>query len=95
MWHVRLLVKVGIFFVYAIATTRYTIDGALKSVVVQTQGWGWMLGGGLEVWMAPAVGLYADAGFVKLKGASIGGGEARLDDRMRYVTFGLRVHIGR
>jgi hypothetical protein len=92
---VRLYGKGGSNFHYAKATTKNTIDGALQTLEVQTQGWGWLFGGGLEVWMAPAVGLYADAGFVGLKGAAIGGGEVRLDDRMRYLIFGMRVHIGR
>lgn len=92
---VRLFGKGGTNFHYAKATTRNTIDGALQTLEVQTQGWGWMFGGGLEVWMAPAVALYADAGFAKLKGPAIGGGEAQLDDRLRYLLFGVRVHIGR
>jgi hypothetical protein len=92
---VRLFAKGGGNFHYAKATTTNTINGASQIFELQTQGWGWLAGGGLEVWINPWVALYGDVGFAGLKGAEIGGGAGRLDDRMRYLVIGARVHIGR
>lgn len=82
---------------YHIATlkTREAIGEQSQSFEVETQGWGWVFGAGMEVWMAPAFALYADAGIAGLKGAPVGGGELRFNDRLRFVTFGARVRIGR
>jgi hypothetical protein len=92
---VRLFGKAGTNFHYGKSTTTNTIDNASQTIETQTQGWGWIFGGGLEIWMAPAVALYGDAGFAGLKGDPIGGGEALFEDRLRYLTIGVRVHIGR
>jgi hypothetical protein len=92
---VRLFGKGGGNFHYAKATTTNTVNGASQAFELQTQGWGWVGGGGLEVWMSPWIALYAEAGFVGIKGREIGGGPGLLDDRMRYVVLGLRAHIGR
>lgn len=63
---------------------------------LSTTGWGWTFGGGLEAWMAPAVGIYLEAGRAALKGSGREtGGEGRFDDRMSYAVAGLRVRITR
>ncbi len=92
---VRLYGKGGTAYHLATSTTNETIKEASQTFEVQTRGWGWVFGGGLEIWVKPAAALYADAGFAGLRGKALGGGEVRLDDRLRYVTFGLRVRIGR
>ena len=92
---VRLFGKGGGNFQYGKSTTTNTINNATQSFVVETQGWGWLFGGGLEVWMNPIFAIYADAGFASLRGDPNGGGEARFEDRLRYITVGARVRIGR
>lgn len=92
---VRLFGKAGTNFQYEKSTTRNTINGVSQNIQTEAQGWGWIVGGGLEIWMAPAVAIYADAGFAGLKGTPIGGGEVRFEDRLRYLNIGVRVHIGR
>jgi hypothetical protein len=91
---VRLSGQVGTNYHYATLKTQETINSASQSFKVETRGWGWVFGGGMELWVAPAFALYTDAGFAGLKGAPVGGGEARFNDRLRFITFGARVRIG-
>ena len=92
---VRLSGQIGTNYSIAKLTTRETIDGQSQTIEVETRGWGWVFGGGLEVWMAPAFALYADAGIATLRGTPTTGGESRFSDRLRFVTFGARVKIGK
>jgi hypothetical protein len=75
-------------------------DGGLATVSgewasgFRTRGWGWLLGGGVEVWMTPRIGIYAEFGRVALKGASIDGGEGVLDDKLTVAAAGLRIPLG-
>lgn len=63
---------------------------------LSTTGWGWTFGGGLEAWIAPAVGIYVEAGRAALKGSGREtGGEGRFDERLSYAVGGLRVSIKR
>lgn len=79
----------------ALLTTNETIKDQSQTMEVETRGWGWVFGAGLEIWTAPAFAIYADAGIAGLRGVPVGGGEVRFNDRLRYVTIGARVRIGR
>ena len=79
----------------ALLTTRETIKDQSQAMEVETRGWGWVFGAGIEIWAAPAFAIYADAGIAGLRGVPVGGGEIRFNDRLRYVTIGARVRIGR
>jgi hypothetical protein len=92
---VRLFGKGGTNYHFGTSTTKETINNLSQTIEVKTRGWGWLFGASVEVWVAPAVALYADAGFAGLKGGAVGGGEVRLDDRLRFLMFGARVRIGR
>jgi hypothetical protein len=92
---VRLYGLAGANHHWARSRTTETIDNASQTIEFDTRGWGLVFGGGGEVWVARAVALYGEAAFVGLKGAPPGGGEVRLDDRLRLFTFGVRVRIGR
>jgi hypothetical protein len=54
-----------------------------------------MWGAGMEIWISSRIAISADAGFAALKGTPTGGGELRLDDRLRYISGGIRVRIGK
>jgi hypothetical protein len=71
-----------------------TVPGGTQTFVLKTAGWGWTFGGGLEVWMKRSVGLYAEAGRVRLKGTSTDGGEGSLDENLTYAVAGLRFRLG-
>lgn len=91
----RLYGKGGANYHWGKSTTINTINDQSQTFEVKTQGWGWVAAAGLELWIKPVFALYADAGFAQLSGEPLGGGEARFDDRLRYVMFGARVRIGR
>jgi hypothetical protein len=72
-----------------------TIPGGTQSFGLITSGWGWSLGGGLEGWLKPAVGLYAEFAYAPIEGADDRGGEGRIDDRAMFLGGGIRVRLGR
>jgi hypothetical protein len=72
----------------------YTIKGGTQRNVVNTSGWGWMFGGGVEVWIKPRLGVYGEVAFGKLKGDDLSGGEADLDERFTFGSVGVRYHVG-
>jgi hypothetical protein len=45
------------------------------------------------VWVAPAFGIYADAGRAALQGSSSDGQEEALDDRLTSFFVGARIRI--
>lgn len=72
-----------------------TIPGGTQTFELRTAGWGWQFAGGLELWLAPAVALYGQAGRVSLKGSSRDNTEGELSDVFSYGVAGVRVRIGR
>ncbi|MEO8521255.1 MAG: outer membrane beta-barrel protein [Acidobacteriota bacterium] len=92
---VRLYGKGGMTYHQATATTKETIGTASQTFDYRTKGYGWMFGAGLEAWVTSRVALFTEAGVDRLKGKSDGGGAPEIDDRMRTVIAGLRIHIGR
>jgi hypothetical protein len=106
---VRLYAQGGTNYHRATLSTTETIDdvtltvndvaqivkGGTQSFELKTAGWGWLAGGGIEIWVKPALAFYIDVARVRLQGGAVGGGEGAMDDNMTYVMFGARVHIGR
>jgi hypothetical protein len=72
-----------------------TIPGGTQAFELKTDGWGWLFGGGLEVWFSPSFAIYGELDFTALKGDDVNGGEGKLDNRLGAVLVGLRVHIGK
>ena len=92
---VRISGLIGATFQDATLTTHETINNATQNFLVETRGWSWIWGPGLEIWTSPWLAIYGEAAFGKLKGTPTTGGELRFDDRLRSVTVGARVHIGK
>ncbi len=81
--------------------SEITVDGASTLVEGGTQvsetdtaGWGWIVGGGLEVWMSPRVGLVMAVDWAALKGDARDASDARLDERTTLVTVGVQLRLG-
>ncbi|MCX6552107.1 MAG: hypothetical protein NTY02_14090 [Acidobacteria bacterium] len=72
-----------------------TIPGGTHTLVGETSGWGWTFGGGAEMWLAGPMAVYAEAGMSWLRGEGQTTGSSALDDRIKYIGFGLRYHPGR
>ncbi len=71
-----------------------TIPGGTQTSVLETRGWGWVFGGGLEGWAANAVAIYAEGRYAHLHGRDVGGGEGQLDDHLFLAMAGVRVRLG-
>lgn len=72
-----------------------TIAGGTQIFEMKTAGWGWLFGGGVEVWVSRSLAVYAEGRYARVKGLVVGGGEGGIDDRATLVLLGVRVHIGR
>jgi opacity protein-like surface antigen len=92
---VKLYGMAGANYHEATSTTTQTIAGASQTLEFQTEGWGLLFGGGLDAWIASRVALYVEGGFAGLKGTAVGGGEAQIDDRLRFILVGVRIRISR
>ena len=72
-----------------------TIDVATQTFAQKTHGFGWLLGGGTEVWITPKVALYGELSLAQIKGNAEDKGEGRVDDRLRFVAIGARIRLSR
>ncbi len=92
---VRLYGKGGVTYHQATASTKETIGTASQTFDYRTKGYSWMFGAGLEGWVTSRVALFGEAGVDRLKGKSDGGGDPLIDDQMRVVIAGIRLHLGK
>jgi hypothetical protein len=91
----RLYGQAGANYHRATSTTTETIDAAgTQTFTLKTEGWGWLFGGGLEVWMTHKVAIYGEFGLAHLKGNALEG-QGAIDDHVTFEVVGVRVHVGR
>lgn len=72
-----------------------TIPGGTQQLALRTQGWGWLAGGGVEVWLTRHFSVNAEFGRATIKGDPIEEVEGGIDDRAFYLFVGASVRIGR
>ena len=104
----RIYGMAGATYVYATSTTTqtnsditYTIDGVTQTIAGGTErleakvgGWGWLFGGGFELWVSDYFAVYSEGGWGALKGSDLNPpGQALIDDRLIYIMGGGRFHI--
>ena len=70
-----------------------TIAGGTEVFVLNTAGWGWQFGGGVDVWMTPAFALFGEAGSGPIKGGNQDAPEGATDDHITFLTVGARVRL--
>jgi hypothetical protein len=70
-----------------------TIPGGTEVFVLNTAGWGWQFGGGLDVWMTPVLAFFGEAGSGPIKGSNQDGPEGETDDHITFVLVGARVRF--
>ena len=94
---VRIYGKAGMNYHQATNATGQTITGVTQKFEYKTTGWSWIFGGGMEAWFGERqrLALYADAAIARIKRNADRGGEAKLDDRMKYVPVGLKLRPSR
>jgi hypothetical protein len=71
-----------------------TIPGGNQVYWVKTAGWGWLFGGGVEVWVAPSFGIYGEVGRAALKGIALDEEDGATDERVTTMFVGARIRIG-
>jgi hypothetical protein len=72
-----------------------TIAGGTQTLEIRTAGWGYLFGGGGEVWLSERVAIYGDLNRVKIKGNDADLPEGSIDDKAWLIHAGVRVRIGR
>jgi hypothetical protein len=74
--------------------TIITTPGGTQTFTQPTRGLGWTLSGGSEFWWRRSMAFYVEFGRAGLRGASVRGGDAALDDAMLYTMAGFRFRLG-
>lgn len=69
------------------------IKGESERFIVNTEGWGWMFGGGFEWYLRPPFGIFAEGAFHKVKGKAVGPGETVVNERVIAITAGGRLYL--
>ena len=72
---------------------RARADQTLK---LRTEGWSWIAGGGIEVWISKRFALYADADFGRIRGDAVSENddmEGEAHDNLLGLFGGFRVRI--
>jgi hypothetical protein len=94
---VRIYGQGGMNYHEATSKTVETIDNLSQTFEYKTTGWSWVFGGGMEGWIGThqRVAIFGDAGIMRIKGNAESGGEAKIDDRLKYVTVGVKLRLGR
>jgi hypothetical protein len=72
-----------------------TIDNVTQAFAQKTHGWGYLFGGGTEIWVTPKVALYGEVSLAQVKGKAEDKGEGLIDDRLRFLGFGVKVRLSR
>jgi hypothetical protein len=72
-----------------------TVPGGTQTIEIRTGGWGWQIGGGLEIWMKKSIGIYGEVGRTRIKGDSVEGPQGEMSDYITTFLGGMRFKIGR
>jgi opacity protein-like surface antigen len=91
----RIYGLVGTNFHQSTLTSTETIDNVTQAFGQKTHGWGYLFGGGTEIWVTPKVALYGELSLAQVKGTAEDKGEGLIDDRLRFIGFGVKVRLSR
>jgi len=80
---------------YTIDGVTTTLPGGTQTLTFETRGWGWMFGGGVEIWVKPRFAIYGELQRLKLNGTDTRGGDGTLDDQMTTIIIGARFAMKR
>jgi hypothetical protein len=73
-----------------------TYPSSTQEFVYETEGWGRVLGGGVEGWVSDRASMFAEAWWVRLEGEEANtGGDRVMKDRLRTILVGVKIHVGR
>ena len=69
------------------------IPGGTETLVHRSEGWNWLIGGGLEAWVTKSAGFYAEMQHARLKAPDVGSIEGGIDDHLMLIVGGVRIRI--
>jgi hypothetical protein len=72
-----------------------TIDNQTQLFAQKTHGWGLLVGGGLEVWATPKVAVFGELSMARIKANAEDKGDGLVDDRLRFITVGVKIRLSR
>ena len=70
-----------------------TVPGGTQTLEVQTDGWAYLFGGGIEGWVSPRFALFGDGSFYKLEGKAKSGTDIPIDGHVFTVVAGIRLKV--
>jgi hypothetical protein len=73
--------------------TDVVIPGGTQIFGVKTQGWSWLAGGGIEGWVTPRFGLFAEVALADVKGPARTGSDVDIDERITSIVGGVRFKL--
>jgi len=85
----------GMSFDRATVTTTQTTGEGTQTLAMRARGWAPVFGAGVEVWLSPRFGIYADGQRLGLKGKDEHDSPLELDDTQLTVLAGLTVRLPR
>ena len=71
----------------------FALNGGTQTMNFETNGWGWVWGGGVEIWATNPLAIYTELTFAGLKGSD--GGEVNINDSVMVFVAGIRYRLGR
>lgn len=89
----RIYASGGGNFHSATTTTVETLGGGTQTIAVDSQGYGWQIGGGLEVWATKWFGLYVEANRVSLQGDALDKTKGEFKDTLSVALLGARIRL--
>lgn len=76
-------------------TMTSATETGTQTYKLETSGWSWIFGGGLEAWFSSSLGIYGEIGRAAIKGPSVDENtDGEIDDRLTTILFGVRIRIG-
>jgi hypothetical protein len=76
-------------------TGTITVPGGTQTYRLDTSGWGWSFGGGVEIWVVRPFAIYVEGGRFALKGSARDEGEGTFDEGVTYFVVGGKVRLWR
>ena len=72
-----------------------TVPGGTQTFELKTQGWRYVFGAGIEIWVKPSWAIYGEGNYARIRGDRTGGGpEGQIDDSFTYFVVGARLRVG-
>jgi hypothetical protein len=90
---VRITGEGGMAYHQGTQVTTESIGVTTQNFGFKTRGWAYTFGGGVEVWAWKKIAIYTDLGVIKVQGNATTGGEAMLDDSVRYLFIGAKFSL--